>query len=309
VSAPPAAFSRGVSDGFVEALGTLAAQGGWWADVLADPTLVIGIRDEYLNVYWRGQSLFRVRFDRAARAVRTSTHPKYLLDPALAGQVELRGRDFALPQAGDGTGLLRRYEGKATLRSMKRAADLFAGDEKRGVHAITLANPNAIDVEIALPAPASPGGAKATAPRVDIAAFEEAGASVRLAFWEAKLFANPELWPDRAGETPALGQVATYRALLALHRDAVLRSYRRVAENLVAIAAMSGGARAVPDLVGRVAHGAPLTLDQPPAVGLVVFAFTAAQRDGETWRTQRKAIAEAVGPRLRERGDAADIRL
>lgn len=56
-------FRRGLSDEFVAALADLAAEGGWWADVLADTQLVIAVRDERLNVYWHGQSLFDVRRD------------------------------------------------------------------------------------------------------------------------------------------------------------------------------------------------------------------------------------------------------
>lgn len=81
-------FRRGIrGDDFRKALETLAQQDGWWKDVLADPTLIIGIRDEYLNVYWQGQSIFKVSFK--GGKVTASTHEKYLLNPDLKDQISL----------------------------------------------------------------------------------------------------------------------------------------------------------------------------------------------------------------------------
>ena len=81
-------FKRGIRGGpFREALETLAHQDGWWKDVLADKSLIIGIRDEYVNVYWQGQSIFKVSFK--GSKVTASTHEKYLLNPDLEDQIPL----------------------------------------------------------------------------------------------------------------------------------------------------------------------------------------------------------------------------
>ena len=78
-----------------------------------------------------------------------------------------------------------------TLSKLKRAADLFSGMEKQGVHAIAQANENIVDVEIMLDATDLPTARDY--PRIDIAAFEQRSDGVELVFWEAKLFANKEL--------------------------------------------------------------------------------------------------------------------
>jgi hypothetical protein len=44
-------FRRGLSDNFMAALAELAQKPGWWQDVLADASLIIGIRDECFDVY------------------------------------------------------------------------------------------------------------------------------------------------------------------------------------------------------------------------------------------------------------------
>ena len=80
-------FKKGLSDNFVAALAELAQKPGWWQDVLADASLIIGIRDEELDVYWRGQSIFHANFK--GRRVNVNTHVKYLLDPDLEDRIDL----------------------------------------------------------------------------------------------------------------------------------------------------------------------------------------------------------------------------
>ena len=80
-------FKRGLSDEFIAALAELAQKPGWWQDVLADASLIIGIRDECLDVYWNGQSLFNADFQ--GGRVNVNTHVKYLLDPDRSDRVAL----------------------------------------------------------------------------------------------------------------------------------------------------------------------------------------------------------------------------
>ena len=53
-----AIFDHALNANFIALLATEAKKPGWWADVLADPKLIVALRGSYLNVYWRGQSLF-----------------------------------------------------------------------------------------------------------------------------------------------------------------------------------------------------------------------------------------------------------
>ena len=122
-----------VDQGFIQQLKAENTPGSWWADVLADPELVVGLRANYLNVYWRGQSLFRVEKGRTAPKV--TTHEKYLMDPALRGQVSLANGAYEIGALID-RGFIRRYEGPNTLKKLKTTASLFSGTEKTGCHEI-----------------------------------------------------------------------------------------------------------------------------------------------------------------------------
>lgn len=303
-------FRRGISKDFVGVLARLAAGQGWWSEVLADPELIVAIRDEYLNIYWQGQSLFHVSSE--GSIVRARSHPKYLLDPSLTRLVSFDGDRFALPSPDDF--LLKRWERGITLAKMKKAAGLYAGEEKRAVHRIVRANPSVIDVEIAFrretPEDEEDEGARKT-PRVDALCLEPDGAGVRLAFWEVKMFGNGEVRAKPPGRPPVLDQIEDYRRILEAERPNVLHSYRTVAKNIVAIAAMRTEGRGVSTLVERVAaEPGCLMLGSPPDVGLVVTGFDGDQRDGKRWEPHRTALIAALPlGRTRIRGNPDGFKL
>jgi hypothetical protein len=244
-------FKRGLSDNFIAALGELAQMPNWWQDVLADGSLIIGIRDEEFDVYWNGQAIFHADFQ--GGRVNVNTHVKYLLDPDRSDRVALKeDGTFSVGP----TPILTIY-GPGTLSKLKRAADLFSGMEKQGVHAIVRANEDIVDVEIRLDA--NDLDTKRNQPRMDIAAFQKQSDAVRLVFWEAKLFANKELRASRYSEPKVVSQIKEYKQVLQAQADGVLHSYRRVARNLVAIAEMSHCAREVGPAIRAVANGEELT--------------------------------------------------
>ena len=296
-------FRRGLSDRFVAELEVLAEQGGWWAEVLADKNLIIGIRDEYLNVYWQGQSLFKV--DWKNNRVAASTHPKYLLNPDLSEQIPFDAYEAIFGGLPDG-GLTSIWEQGTTLGRLKRAARRYAGAEKRGVHRIAIQSDNLIDVEVAV---TSAEQANRSAPRLDFAIFEPDGASARLIFWEAKTFYNREL--KASGKKSVVQQIARYRRLLsdADLRQQVLKSYQVVASNLVSLGEMSGGARTVGAAIRGVADGGHLILGDPPDVNLVIYGFDLAQRD-KIWRPLKAELAKALGAtRIVAKGTPSGITL
>jgi hypothetical protein len=186
------------------------------SDVLDDPGLFIAPRGRILNVYWRGQALFNVSCLR--RKLMVSTHEKYLVDPALAGQVPLIDGHFDT-EATLKRALIEDYEGPATLTKMKRAAALYSGEEKSGCHEVAVRNASVLDVEIAFPGRvALANGSEKSTPRVDLASVEADGEDVRLVFWEAKAYANGELRALADEPAPVCRQVEAYRAALDHHR-------------------------------------------------------------------------------------------
>lgn len=299
-------FNRGLSKAFLELLKAAAQSAVWLQDILADPTLVIGVRGDCLNVYWLGQSLFNITL--VGDRFRVTTHEKYLLDPSLSGQVELVGEAFQIEKLLR-SGFLSSYEGASSLAKMKRTARYYAGSEKRGVHEVVIRNPAVIDVEIAFPGTVSLDDGKDDKqdPRVDIAALEEDDERVRLVFWEAKTYANGEL-RAMGDDVPVVRQMSIYEKFLTENRAAVEESYRKVAANLLALEA-AGWRRPIADAVRRVGDGSKqLTLDEVPRIGLLVFGFDAAQRDSQIWKSHRAKL-EARGVEVRAAGNPRNIRL
>lgn len=296
---------RALVDGFIPQLAAEAAKGGWWADALADPKLFIALRGSYLNVYWRGQSLFYVEARQSG--LKVTTHQKYLVDPALASQVPLINGAFDVASLENG--LIRRYAGPATLVKMKSAAGLFSGLEKTGCHEIAVHNPSVIDCEIAFPGPVSPGvgGDKNGAPRVDLASLEPDGDNARLVFWEAKHYRNGEL--RAAGEdVPVCNQIDVYRNYLSHHSRAIAKNYTSVVENLVEIQKM-GWVRSLSPLIEDIGLGRRgLTLGDEPKVGLIIFGFDVGQRDHSGWQKHLQRLKQTISDVVAV-GDAKKIRI
>jgi len=272
-------FERGLDDDFMKKLECVAKEGGWFADVLRDHDLILGIRKNYVNVYEQGQSLFKIERNAGKGSLKFSTHPKYLVDPDLYKPVSFDGSNFRVHELKP---LIREYTGPKTLAQLKRAAKLYRGDEKHGVHHIVRANPNVVDTEIAF---SRETGAESEAyvPRIDLACFEDVNGSIRLRFWEAKLYGNNEIRADGDTLPPVVEQVSRYQKLVEKHRKELVESYRVVARNLVAIAQWADGQRTVGELVERVARGEDFVIDEPPVVGLVVFGYDGAQKVNARW--------------------------
>ena len=289
-----------------------AARAGWWRDVLEDGDLIVALRGRSVNVYWKGQSLFRV--EAGPGAIRATTHEKYLLDPRLGGQIAFDGSCFDVAKL-EAKAFLRDYESHGSLKRMKRAAAIYSGEEKTGCHLIAVANPQVIDVEIAFPGTVEgdvPGN-DVTTPRIDLLELEAFGdTGARLVFWEAKTFGNPELGSSRSSQdAPVLAQIATYRTILEAYRGDLEASYTRLCTDLRRMRAAAG--QKVDPIVEAVADGRrQLTLGDTPKVNLLVFGFDAAQKDHDGWKRHSATLNSALaahGARMRAVGDPKGKRL
>ncbi len=299
-------FGRGLDDDFMEKLEIMAKQPGWFADVLADHDLILGIRKNYVNVYRLGQSLFKIERKGKSGALKVSTHPKYLLDPGLSKPVSFDGAAF---EVGTIDPLLKRYKGVEALKRMKRAAEPYGGGEKKGLHSIILDNKNVVDTEIAFSCDAENDDEGRYVPRIDLACFEEIKEGIRLRFWEAKLYTNGELRASGDTDAPVVGQVRSYREWLAEHRDDVVKSYRVVAQNLVDIGRWVAPQRNVGELVLRVAEGAPFEIDKSPMVGLLIYGYDDAQKNSKYWKAHIGKLKQETSMPLLLKGDPKKMKL
>lgn len=267
LSTQDATFHRHLSPEFLDALEALVDQpeGDWWRDVLVHPDLFIAVRNNSLNVYYRGASIFRI-VPEEDRPV-PETHVKYLLRQRQAYvKMAVDGRFQFCPAESMWTA----YEKRTTLEEMIRAARAYAGAEKTGLHALIMANPNVIDVEAAfwhtgsdtnevelpdasnddddgrradsnspedtLSASSTPAGRKLD--RIDAVSLEDRDGELWIVFHEAKHFANKELRGAEGRPPPVTTQIARYRQAITRYTPDIGKAYSEVCQALVRLHGM-----------------------------------------------------------------------
>ena len=205
-------FSRGLEEGFVEALNReYEKDGSWWKGFVDDEELFLAIRDNCVNVYYRGCSLLKLEWKNGVIIGRI--HYKYLLRPRLTighEYIDVRdGRvDFPVKVKNFFT------EDLTDIDSLKRAAKPYAELEKIGVHNIVLRNWNILDVEIAF-GERKGEGANPSAPRADFSVLRETEKGVNIVFFEAKHFDSKELRAKEDAKLPkVIRQIERYTDLL-----------------------------------------------------------------------------------------------
>jgi len=296
-------FKRGLCNRFVKLLSEeVADKLSWWANVLDDDELFVGVRDDSLNVYWRGASLFQVEHGGSGLSV--TTHPKYLLDPDLSDQVSLAQGMFDISWLAQ-HGFVSRYEGPKSLETLKKAADVFSKSEKTGCHEVVLNNSHIIDYEIAFP---PNNGSEKWAIRVDLLSLEPNG---QLVFWEAKHFKNDDLRAEDDKRPKVCDQIQAYKDYLSVpqHRSSIEKSYSRVANNLVAIKKMGWKRQLSPLINATVEENLPLSVGPVPKVGLVIFGFDRAQREDLEWKDGHLAKLKKEINLVVAAGEASNIKL
>jgi hypothetical protein len=268
-----AEFERIIEPKALTALRRLAEKSGenWWKDLLKlwrpsglpseDHGLRLAVRRNYLNFYFRGQSVARIWFVAGEPCV--STHIKYVFKSA-EGQRYSKMRDgkgFQHPVTSE----FQPYKGHATLLEFIERADEHKGVEKTCVDELVAANPSIIDLEMGLPK---------IAQRMDCIALEREQGVISVVFWEAKMIDDPRL--RSKSKAKVITQLKGYRDFLeadARELKSVERAYQETCKLLVkfhGMAAQFPDRPALDPLVIAVANEATvLKVDCTPR--LVIF--------------------------------------
>ncbi|MDP3151464.1 MAG: hypothetical protein Q8N23_02260 [Archangium sp.] len=300
-----------MSPEFINALNECWERGGWWQQVVEDKDLILGIRDESLNVYYGGASLIRVDF-RGGR-IRAQTHYKYLVTSPEAGDYVsfLVGTSGQLePVAGGGGAQISPNE----LRELKSNARAHSGEEKSGVHKIALSNRvGVLDLEVAFVAvggDASQASSEehsddgGTLDRIDLAVLEAKTEHPRLIFFEAKHFTNKELRSSRPAP-PVFEQLERYEEDLVHYSGQIKETYQRVASNLLAL---TGKIQTNDERRGLLEKTVEkLEIDTRPQ--LLVFGFDDDQKKGDAWARHSAKLEAHFKGRYHVRGDPSGFRL
>lgn len=289
-----ATFKRGLCEAFVDALNEeyKRKEAGWWSQFVDDKDLFLAIRDDQVHVYYQGCRLINVEWTGKLAA---KTHYKYLLRPAMTPEyVDVDVVDGQ--PCVDASGY---FADGLNVEDLKKAATVYAGDEKEGVHKILRHNPHILDVEVAI----SDGK---TAPRVDFAALQKGDAGrTHLVFYEAKHFDKSRgALRSRDGTASVVDQIAEYRELLKRYRHDIEKSYRLVSKNL---RALKGVRRHHPKRHDLLEMSEDLVIEVEP--GLVVFGFDQEQKSGSVWQHHEAKLERDITGELVLRGKPEDVRI
>ena len=251
-------FRHGLSKPFIDALNSEYAKSGWWKRIADDEDLFIGIRNNYLNVYFNGGSILELRYTRGR--LTGKTHFKYLLDLT----IDDKDSDYIKFSNGTFKSVMIKEAYRdisENLEGIKQSTKLYQGDEKKGVHNIVIDNINVIDTEIQFP------GEDA---RIDFAALQKRKGRTSIVFFEAKTYSNSDIVAKRRPKV--LDQIRRYQEIVSRRRDEIEASYRRVLNNIQLLEGWKGRRHQI------FAEAALGDLHVDPEVRLVIFGFDDAQK-------------------------------
>lgn len=273
-------FNRGLNSEFVAALNQAYKKQTWWKTMMDDPDLHLGIRYNYLNIYYAGNSLINLSYKNDQ--LLGKTHYKYLLDPYKNLYIQSSDGKANPNNINLQTLFIKDLH---ELKPIKRASLSYAGEEKKGIQKILMSNHNIIDVEIAL----TDEGAKeevegspdverkrSTAPRIDFAALQKRDKVWELLFFEAKLFSNSDIRASENKEPKIVQQIKTYNKLIEDQLPNIKESYIRVCKNLMDLEGKILTKKKA--VVEEVAQKENLTISPRPR--LIIFGFDRDQQKG-----------------------------
>jgi len=281
-------FERGIkTKAFLDALNILRKDpNSFWSKMVDDKDLFIAIRKESINVYYQGNSLAKITY--ADGKLRCATHYKFLINPKLKNPYfETQDDKYQIPTLNNVF-----ISSISNISLIKRSIKVYSGEEKSGVHTISLKAGNVLDVEIALEKEneSEDDGRKST-DRIDFLRVEDHKEQLKLVFYEAKHYSNKEIRASGKTDPPVFKQLDKYHDSIKRHSADIISSYKLVCQNLHDLKII--GTRI---LISKVANGDPLTIDYDPR--LVLFGFDRDQKGGDILKFHIDKIKGAIDKRL-----------
>ena len=294
-------FSRGLKPEFIERLNDMYESGNWWRNFVDDEELFLAIRNNYLNVYYRGCSLLKLEWRnyKGTRDIVGKIHYKYLLRSRISGSEYIEFIN-GIPSFQENLG--GKFIGSLIeINDLKSAAEPYVEDEKAGVHEIVLNNPgNILDIEVAFK----------NKLRLDFAALRKTDDEqrVEIVFFEAKHFKHSGLRARNNKNPKVFEQLTRYSEQLTEARHELEESYRNVCYNLRYLNGIDNQHSKRHELLEIISKKPSLLkIDDKPR--LVVFGFDSDQRDGKNWKQHREKLEDKFGSHVKFYGNANNCRL
>jgi len=265
-------FERGIKSlAFIDALNDLRKNPiSFWSRMVLDKDLFIAIRKERIHVYFQGNRLCELTYKNGN--VVGETMYKFLLNPSLLQKnfTFINGKCISPPPPNL---LTTSY---TDLQLIKSAMSVYYGEEKNGVHEISISVPNVLDVEIAFEKDPVPPKTRKSTDRIDFLRLEKQDGQLKLVFYEAKLFTNKEIRKPKGVQPPVIDQLHDYIKALKKHEPDILDSYALVCKNQQDLALLKST-----DLASSVLNKHSFSIDPIPR--LVIFDFDEDQRTGKIY--------------------------
>lgn len=261
-------FNRGLSDAFLETLKSdYNKPRTWWRPFLSNKKSFIAIRENYLNVYYRGASLLKLS-QSSDKTVKGRIHYKYLLRPELKGEPKYVDIVDGKPRIPKDAFMNDLNEIEDPITDLQKAVKSYTDAEKTGVHRIFQKNCNTLDVEVDFP-----GGKNY---RLDLTAIRKE--DLTILFYEAKTFSYLKNLKKK-GPSVVEQQIKKYTDLLQKHRCEIVDSYSQVCKNLYELYGLTQPDSPRYKFLGRILDRTKeLSVDVHPR--LLVFGYDKDQKKG-----------------------------
>lgn len=307
----PEGFKRFIKPQNMEILHRLATadDDNWFKDALQDRDVFFALRDNRVDAYAKGALVHRIEF-KNGKAI-PHTHVKYLIKEPQKSRsyISLENEEFRYTPD---ESMQTKYVPGETLKSIKAAAFYYSppSSESHGVSSIIAKNPDVIDIEFSLkqtndntvePPILSDNGPKSKHDRIDIVHLEKSKEIYQLVFWEAKLYANTDLFNNNI-----IDQINRYSIQIKRHKQKIIDAYRAVCRFQSDINTMRYTECTNYALQG-IADGS-IELDLDPEPRLAIFTYDGRQK--ERLKVRVETLSNVLGKnRIQMHGDPSKLTL
>ncbi|MDE2674843.1 MAG: hypothetical protein OXH65_07015 [Paracoccaceae bacterium] len=254
----------------------------WLHNLIKDDEVFLFIRDEYINFYYLGCSILKLKFNSRKKCLTGETHFKYLLNPKKNKSSYVSINCFGEYKTVNG-----RIRNIHDIKAFKKLVIPYAKGEKVKNQEIIKKNLNIIDIEIAV----------GRGSFIDLAAIHKCANGAEITFYETKLFNNHDLRPKNQNEG-VYKQMQKYSKWICENQKSLIQNCRKLCENFVGLndVTKTQYSSEIRELIKIIADGAPLFIKKEPE--LIITGFNLSQLNHKNWGRHQEKLNEMFGDRL-----------